>query len=165
MKSTTLLSLTLATATFAFGQTGNTNSIESQLEQLRLEKARIVYAFDQMSSFHPAQITWESHLERLAVVKESVNRSGSIIRSLDAQRAQMSAAQQVRLDEVKSQTALVAGSTNNLLLQIQNNRLATRTPAYGDSVKQAYLQASGASQAVRALIASTTTTTSTPSGN
>jgi hypothetical protein len=163
-KSTPLFALFLATATFAMAQTPNAGSIESQLRDLRAEKTRVTTSYSQLAAYNPYQISLESHLDNLGVIKESVNRAGSIVSKLESQRSVMSPAQQTRFDEFKSQTAAVAGLTNELLLQIRNDRFAFRTVAFNNSVKEAYIQATGARNALNKLIA-TSTAISMPSAD
>lgn len=163
----TMLNLTLALAVTvpAFGQAGNSNTIESRLKELRVHKAQTLSAYSLMAAQSRSRVSWESYLESLDNIKLSMNRSAAIIRGLDTERNSMSAAQQARFDELKSQAANLAGVTNMLISRLKENGFVTANPTFFKAVDEAYRHAVGSQQAVRDLIAMGSQGNAVSSGN
>ncbi len=163
----TILTFTLALAVAipAFGQAGNSNSIEAQLNELRIQKTQTLSAFSLMAAHARSRVSWESHLENLDNIKVSVNRSAAIIRNLESKRDSMSAAQQARFDELQSQTANLASVTNTLIKRLKESGYVTMNPHFHNAVNEAYKNALGSRQAVRDLIAMGSQGSAMPAGN
>jgi hypothetical protein len=151
MKTTFALALTLAAASVAVAQPVNGN-LENTFRALKQEKTKVYLSLDRLTSYHPMLMSYESHATEWTTVKDGLNRSGALLRTLEQQRGAMSPAQAARFDSLKAQLAEVAADTQEMITRLRENQRYIAMPAYLTAVKQLTAKASNArTQAIEIL--------------
>lgn len=129
-------------------------------KQLRSEKRRIATVANELSVLARANhlTSWETHTIAMIELRQLVNSSGQRI-----VRLQSSGVSPAQLEEIRKNLAAVAMQLTSLKQAVNENRLATRMPAYYDGVMKLVQNAEEsrkvADRVVSAALSGTATTT------
>ncbi|HZT68448.1 MAG TPA: hypothetical protein VFC10_01695 [Terriglobia bacterium] len=85
---------------------------------------------DTMKSFSAGKLSWQSHAERIRMIKDHTNDLGKVLQEMSDKRQSASPWQQAAIDRITPLARELAANIETTIEHINNNRDQLHTPRY-----------------------------------
>ena len=112
--------------------------VSDLLSQAKTHALQLRDDADVMQQFILSGMSWESHADRITLIKGHVNSIGELLQQMDERREFASPWQQNAIDRITPLAAELASNTETTIDHISNNKSRLHTPEYRDHLTANY---------------------------
>lgn len=127
--------LSLAASTVCGAQTSKDfKEVSSILAELKTEAIQLRDDADQLKLFTHSTLAWETHMSKVAQIKDHVNNAGKSLSKLDSARENASPWQQQAIDHISPLLKELAANVTSTIEHLNQKPLLLQTERYVDYV-------------------------------
>ena len=131
--------LTISAVRAADFPPGSSLEVNQLLSDVKAEAIALENDCDQLAQWAGnRRLSWESHSEKLNLIREHVNKAGRLLSDLHAVRDTASPWQQQAIDRIYPLLKELAGNTEGMINLLNDTSHAYRFPEYRDYAKAGY---------------------------
>jgi len=120
----------------------NSDQVSKLLAQVNAEAVELRRDAEDMESFSRSKLSWESHASKINMIKDHINKTGSLLTQLGGLRNTASLWQQEAIDRVAPLLKEMASNTETTIEHINQNQSRLNSTEFQDYVKANYNLAS-----------------------
>jgi len=132
-----LVSIGMATA-FAVPSIGDSEEINKLLHDAKTEAVELKNDAHMMESFTRSRLSWHSHAQQLALIKEHVNKCGEVAQKLNDAKGEGSPWQQTAIERVTPLLSELAKNIEGTIEHLNNNQSRVHFQPFNDYVVANY---------------------------
>ena len=123
------------TSSTALAGKGDSIDINRLLGDANDEAIQLRADAEMMASFTRSNLTWETYATQLSMIKEHVNKTGKIVASLTAERANGTPWQQTAIDRIHPLLREMAANTESVISYLDKNHTRIHMKSFQDYVQ------------------------------
>jgi hypothetical protein len=118
---------------------GSSQEVNQLLSQVKTEAIALERDCDEIATWAGAkQLSWQSHAEKLNLIREHVNEAGRLLSNLHDARDEASPWQQQAIDRIHPLLKELADNTQEMINHLNDKRSTFHLSEYGDYAKAGY---------------------------
>ena len=120
----------------SLAQKGENPQVTRLLQDARDEAAQLSRDADDMEAMTHSDVSWQSHADMLATIKDHVNNLGRLVEKMEAARGSASPWQQQAIDRMIPLMRDLASNTTAAINHINENKLRPTAGSYPEYLKE-----------------------------
>ena len=117
---------------------GDSPEVKQLLADARAEAVELKNDSENMESFTKSQLSWGSYAHQVSMIKEHVNKTGTVLTKLQNAKAGASPWQQMAIERIEPLLKELAANTETTINYLKENRDKVHFTEFGDYVKANY---------------------------
>jgi hypothetical protein len=118
---------------------GSSQEVNQLLSQVKTEATALERDCEEIAAWAPLkQLSWQSHAQKLNLIREHVNRAGQLLSNLQDARGTASPWQQEAIDRIYPLLKELADNTEGMINHLNDKKSALHLSEYGDYAKAGY---------------------------
>ena len=114
------------------------SQVADRLGEFKSTALKLHHQADLLKSYGNSPLSWQTHVNRLSTLKDHVNQMGKSLSELEGMKLHASENQKLAIEHARPHLAAIAQSTTRAIELLNENRINTRFPEYGEVASDIY---------------------------
>ena len=112
--------------------------VADRLGEFKSKASNLYLRADLLQSHTNTGLSWQTHADHLAVLKDHVNQLGRSLSELEEMKPQASESQKLAIEHARPHLVAIAQNTTRAMEMLNENRGSTRSPEYIEVASDIY---------------------------